>query len=1058
MSEALHSASASAAADEALAELIAEITDRLHAGESVDIAEYAARCPGREDELRRLLTALEGLDGLKSSPEPDREDASAADAGPPEPSRTLGDFRIVRELGHGGMGVVYEAEQLSLGRRVALKVLPLAAVMDPRYLQRFHNEARAAASLHHEHIVPVYAVGSERGVHFYAMQLIDGLTLAQFLERQRGGGAAHRMAEPTTAYGAAAAPSAETAPQARASTVRAPGDAAYFRRVAEWGVQAAEALEHAHQLGIVHRDIKPGNLMLDAQGKLWVTDFGLARLGADTGLTRTGDLVGTLRYMSPEQALAKRVVIDHRTDLYSLGVTVYELLAGEPAVRGQTREEILRHIVFTEPKPPRHWNKAVPRDLETIILKAMAQEPERRYATAQELADDLRRFLDDRPVQARRPTAVQRARRWARRNRALVGALAAGLVLALVVLAGSVGWVLRDRAARQAIAEEKVREALAVLEPGLRKGNLHAPDVVRAARQAEAHLGGGPVGPELRQRAGQLLADLAMLVKLERTRMNWSANRAFDPWGSLAHAGVFREYGIDVEVLGVPEAAARIRGRVIATHLVAALEEWALVKRSEMQIRLRYWPPELDQERDQELAKGCRRPLEVAQAADPAADKWRAALREELARGGRRQALKKLVRAAPAAELPAVTLTFLARTLQFGDYYEDPGDAALAARLLREGARRHPADFWLNHELARALTQTEPPELDEAIGFCRAALALRPGDAWVYFTFGNALKGRGRFDDAIAAYREAIRLGKYYANAHRNLGSILARTGRWDEAAAEFRQAISFAPTSGPAHNDFGVALANNGQLDEAIAEFGVAVRCNSHDALAQINLGRALKERGYFLTALRHLRRGHELGSRSLGWNYPSAQWVADCQRLVDYLDAGVSAAVKGQEESVQSQQRLAYARHCQQTERLCASARFYWEAFALDPALADDFAAANRYHAGCVAALAGMGRSRDAAAVNETERASWRRQALDWLRADLKAYRQLMDESAGKASRTIAHRRDYRLNGTYLDGVRGPGALGKLPEAERTEWARFWQEVEALRQQAAAPARRKN
>src|SRR5262249_10818479 len=154
---------------------------------------------------------------------------------------------------------------------------------------------------------------------------------------------------------------------------------------------------------IVHRDVKPANLMLDGAGKLWVTDFGLARTGVDAGLTVSGDLLGTLRYMSPEQALARHGLVDHRTDGYSLGVTLYEVLTGQPAVHGQTREEILRHLGFTEPRPPRHWDRAIPRDLETVVLKAMAQEPERRYATAQELADDLRRWLDDRPIRARPP-------------------------------------------------------------------------------------------------------------------------------------------------------------------------------------------------------------------------------------------------------------------------------------------------------------------------------------------------------------------------------------------------------------------------------------------------------------------------------------------------------------------------------------------------------------------------------------------------------------------------------------------------------------------------------
>src|SRR5262249_27765563 len=194
----------------------------------------------------------------------------------------------LREVGRGGMGVVYEAEQISLGRRVALKVLPFAATMDARQLQRFLNEARAAATLHHAHVVPVYAVGQERGVHYYAMQFVDGQTLADLIARPSGRQEqAHK----------------DTVPVAAVTTQSAPRARAFFRRAAEWGIQAAEALDHSHQLGIVHRDIKPGNLMIDHQGKLWVTDFGLARTGADSNLTMTGDLLGTLRYMSPEQAL-----------------------------------------------------------------------------------------------------------------------------------------------------------------------------------------------------------------------------------------------------------------------------------------------------------------------------------------------------------------------------------------------------------------------------------------------------------------------------------------------------------------------------------------------------------------------------------------------------------------------------------------------------------------------------------------------------------------------------------------------------------------------------------
>src|SRR5262249_27191321 len=216
--------------------------------------------------------------------------------------------------------------------------------------------------------------------------------------------------------------------------------AGYFRLAAQLGIQAAEALEHAHQLGVVHRDVKPANLLVDVRRNLWITDFGLAQFQGDAGLTRTGDVVGTLRYLSPEQARAKPGVVDHRTDVYSLGVTLYELLTLEPAFAANDRHELLVRIALEEPRPPRHLNKALPVELETIVLKAMEKDPAERYGTAQELADDLRRFLEDRPLQARRPTLLQRARKWSRRHKALVAS--AGVVTFITMVAAVLSTLL----------------------------------------------------------------------------------------------------------------------------------------------------------------------------------------------------------------------------------------------------------------------------------------------------------------------------------------------------------------------------------------------------------------------------------------------------------------------------------------------------------------------------------------------------------------------------------------------------------------------------------------
>jgi serine/threonine protein kinase len=436
--------------DGRLSAVLADWLEAAERGAPPQEAEYLRRYPELAAELAECFAAW------KRFPRPGGP--ALRPVATPEPSLPegglLGDFHIVREVGRGGMGIVYEAQQISLKRRVALKVLPFAGTLDPKQLQRFHNEAQAAAGLHHTNIVPVHFVGCERGVHFYAMQFIDGQTLAEVLRQLRQPAVApaeqsfllaanavqvaSRAAppaldpQPTTPYGVAHAPT-------RSLGSSAVWRAEHCRWVARLGEQAAEALEHAHQMGIIHRDVKPGNLLLDGRGTLWVTDFGLAHCQSAASLTVTGDLVGTLRYMSPEQALAKRVVIDHRTDVYSLGATLYELLTLRPAFGGTDRHELLRQVAFEEPVPPRRIDRAIPAELETIVLKALEKNPADRYATAQELADDLRRYLTNEPIRARRSTLVQRARKVARRHPGVTVttavAVLAGLLLSIAGLA-----------------------------------------------------------------------------------------------------------------------------------------------------------------------------------------------------------------------------------------------------------------------------------------------------------------------------------------------------------------------------------------------------------------------------------------------------------------------------------------------------------------------------------------------------------------------------------------------------------------------------------------------
>lgn len=502
--------SAGAAADEAtdprVVAAMQEYLAAIEAGGYPNRREFIARHPDVAEELSECLQAMAFIQsaapgitaatagGVTSDPL-DAQRRGGPDAAELGAAQPLGDFKLVREVGRGGMGVVYEAVQLSLGRRVAVKVLPLAGALDPRQLQRFRNEAQAAAQLHHGNIVPVYAVGYERSVHFYAMQFIEGQSLAEVIRelrrdrdrrRERDGEAPpgssveangvtadaaaraeHRRAiaasdafgDGTAASGGAVARATESL-----SALRGVKKPSFFEAVARLGLQAAEGLDYAHQLGVVHRDIKPANLLLDVQGTLWITDFGLAQLQADGGLTQPGDVLGTLRYMSPEQASGKTVVLDQRTDIYSLGLTLYELLTLEPALSGETREQLMGQILHVDPLPARSIDRNIPPELETILAKAASKEPGERYTTARAMAEDLRRFLHNEPILARPPSLRDKAVKWTRRHKPLaVSALVVLLLTAAGLLTSTILIANEQRKTKEALERERRQRADAQL-------------------------------------------------------------------------------------------------------------------------------------------------------------------------------------------------------------------------------------------------------------------------------------------------------------------------------------------------------------------------------------------------------------------------------------------------------------------------------------------------------------------------------------------------------------------------------------------------------------------
>lgn len=490
--------------------LAEEFVERLRRGERPSISEYCRTHEELAPRIRELFPSLvmieqlgpgadESLDSLLFSSDGRRHAA---------PVR-IGDYRILREIGRGGMGVVYEAVQESLGRHVALKVLPRHAAADEKSLERFRGEARTIARLHHTNIVPVFEVDQDEGVSFIAMQYIRGqgldTVLADLQETRAAAdtsGISHtpvlRIPIPSAFYRSGAGDGEletgrlddlppELAAGANGSDERAalsgmPAEASsnpssgtnakprrYFRTVAQMGVQVAEALEYAHRRGVVHRDIKPSNLLLDTSGVVWITDFGLAKSEGDA-LTHTGDIVGTLRYMAPERFTGQS---DPRSDVFSLGATLYELLTLRPAFDSTERAQLMQQVMQSDPPRPRTIDPRIPRDLETIVLKAIDRAPAARFASAGQMAEDLRRFLSDQPIKARRTWIWERTWRWCRRNPAIAGSIALTL-LAFFLGLGGVVWKWRDaerarqdeRAARKAADEsaEEVRQGLVSLK------------------------------------------------------------------------------------------------------------------------------------------------------------------------------------------------------------------------------------------------------------------------------------------------------------------------------------------------------------------------------------------------------------------------------------------------------------------------------------------------------------------------------------------------------------------------------------------------------------------
>ena len=814
--------------------LLAEYVEQLNAGIPLDHDTIKAKHPRVADELLSKLETFQGID---------------VEFGQPEILGNVGDYTLRRQIGRGGMGAVYDAWQNSMDRRVALKVLPCALAADTRAATRFVREAQIAGKLDHPNVVPVHGTGVEEQIPYYAMEFVDGETLAVILSRI-GDSAPEAQTDAQTPFGSK-------------------DEIGYFAAIAKAFAGVADGLQHAHSKGVIHRDIKPSNLILDDDGRLRILDFGLARLEGQDSLTTSGDVVGTPLYMSPEQARRNRIILDHRTDVYSLGATLYEAICGRPPFRGKDHADTLSQIIEQDPIEPRKLNPRVPKDLATIVLKCLRKGLGDRYGTAEAVAQDLRRFVRGDAVEARPRTSWQKTRSRLRRYRRRLALFA--LILLLIVFAmglSVIGWNRRqeeiERRYSRLVSEGLDSLEIAVLTvPGeaeqgatLSLGIVYPDDLMASESNLHSLVVGGV---ETLREAVELRPSLPEAY-VHLSRALWALGRFEDANAALDAAIAVDERFVPARLLKTyrlskdsppslqTDLAGDLELRVdelweeawIRAHRAALHRDWDSVNRIYTQMLSSQSPPPFAGfEKEVRLKRG----------------------RVNLHRGQTRRALWDFAYVRENSQTIGPHL-LLAIACHLADAPED------AVAVLDEVMHRFRADdkgalaavrlhtyFGNIHKARNAAEMIVDPSLrrgalasvllvernvEAAIASAEEALALGREEPWIHRAYAMALFHGKRLPEARAHLKKALDHDPAQPELLRTLQFLLYYACAYDELIALCEKHPGFGTST-----NLGWAYSRKGDLPRAIATFSAAIERYPRDGAAYLGRSTAKRRSG---------------------------------------------------------------------------------------------------------------------------------------------------------------------------------------------------------------------